>query len=276
MIGSGSLLTNCLKFAVPFIPPGSVQCIETEPAKFSNLQNVCSANDVEYCFLQSRKELNTFFEDISKGSLVLSIHNNYIFGKAAIENPKLKIVNFHNALLPKHPGRNAPSWAIYEGDAEAGISWHEVVPAIDKGNIIFQSSVPVTPVMTGISLTRSLVAKGLESFKILLPMLLNNSYRAVEQAGGEYKMHYAHEIPNNGFADTGWSATRLSVFMRALDYGAYPVFPKPSIMINDICREIESYRIAGPGETETKGEPSPDEFCAADERVSIWLNLKTD
>ena len=55
------------------------------------------------------------------------------------------IINYHNSLLPKHPGRFAEAWSIFEEDKKSGITWHLVVPEVDKGKIILQKDIEFPP-----------------------------------------------------------------------------------------------------------------------------------
>lgn len=275
VIGSGSLLTNCLKLICKQ-PHLSVKCIQTEKADFSNLTSICLENGTRYLSLNGKTEITNYFLDVSERSLVLSIHNNYIFSKAVLENNNLKIINFHNSLLPKHPGRNAPSWAIYEEDEKAGITWHEVIHEIDKGDIIFQNSVDINMRMTGLELTRICVNIGFEGFIEIFPLLLKNDYPTKEQQwDGKIKMHYAYEIPNEGIVDTGWTASKLSAFLRSVDYGLYRVFARPAIFHNGRYYHVDGYELSEPS-----NEPVADQgannkvLYFHDDRVSVKLKIK--
>jgi len=251
-IGSGSLLTNCLRVAA-VSAVGQITCIESETKEFSNLATVCTSLGVKYLSLTNRNEIAAFFQQVAEKTLVLSIHNNHIFSKASLSNENLRVVNFHNSLLPKHPGRNAPSWAIYEMDEKAGITWHEVVPEIDRGAIICQKEVAIEQTHTGIILTRLCVNLGLQSFQEIFPVLLNGSYSAVlQQPSAGSKMHYSYETPNDGVFDTNWPVKKMSAFLRSLDYGIYPIFPKAKVFLQNEWHTIEKYKLAPFGESSAK------------------------
>ena len=66
------------------------------------------------------------------------------FQKKIVSSENIVIINFHNALLPELPGRNAPSWSIYEGKDYTGITWHYVTEGVDEGDIIVQKKCDVT------------------------------------------------------------------------------------------------------------------------------------
>ena len=52
-------------------------------------------------------------------------------------------LNLHFSLLPRHRGVSPIAWAILSGDAEAGVTLHHMVEAIDAGDLIAQQRVPI-------------------------------------------------------------------------------------------------------------------------------------
>lgn len=64
-----------------------------------------------------------------------------------------RMLNIHPSLLPRHGGhgmygRHVHNAVVASGDTETGITIHRVSEEYDKGEIIFQVSVPVTPTDT--------------------------------------------------------------------------------------------------------------------------------
>jgi methionyl-tRNA formyltransferase len=273
VIGNGSLMTNCVKHIQKF-STAEIECIEYPKQNFSNLKIVCNSGGIAYRTFDRRVALKDFFLAINKNALVLSIHNSYIFPEQVLLNKNLRIINFHNSLLPGHPGRNAPTWAIYDMDKESGITWHEVIPEIDKGDIIQQKSIAIGPYITGMDLTRQCVNLGLETFKDIFPGLLKNDYCVTPQAPEmEVRMHYSHEIPNNGVLNRDWDIQKISAFLRSVDYGVYPIFEKPKICFHDKWFEVEKYKILQPPfMTTTKGNSEEVYFWG--EELSVKINIK--
>jgi methionyl-tRNA formyltransferase len=54
-------------------------------------------------------------------------------------------VNVHYSPLPRHRGRANVNWAVINGDREAAISIHEMLPDLDAGGLLFQQRVPIGP-----------------------------------------------------------------------------------------------------------------------------------
>jgi methionyl-tRNA formyltransferase len=61
----------------------------------------------------------------------------------ALEVPPLGCVNMHPSLLPRHRGPVPLAWALREGDAHVGVTWHRMDADFDTGAILAQAPVPV-------------------------------------------------------------------------------------------------------------------------------------
>lgn len=58
--------------------------------------------------------------------------------------PRLGAINFHDALLPRHPGPNATGWAFRMDDAETGLTIHGITSEFDTDLVLAQARVPIT------------------------------------------------------------------------------------------------------------------------------------
>ncbi|WP_230859306.1 methionyl-tRNA formyltransferase [Actinoplanes aureus] len=57
-------------------------------------------------------------------------------------------VNVHYAPLPRYRGRATVNWAIINGEPDAHIAIHCLVPELDAGGLLFTGSVPIGPADT--------------------------------------------------------------------------------------------------------------------------------
>jgi methionyl-tRNA formyltransferase len=60
---------------------------------------------------------------------------------AALDVPRFGSINNHPAFLPRHRGPIPISWAIREGDAQIGLTWHRMDAQLDTGPILAQAAV---------------------------------------------------------------------------------------------------------------------------------------
>jgi formyltetrahydrofolate-dependent phosphoribosylglycinamide formyltransferase len=66
-----------------------------------------------------------------------------VLSKEFVEKWIGRMINIHPSLLPKHKGAQAVKDAFEAGDKKTGCTVHYVVPEIDSGEIIIQSSVNI-------------------------------------------------------------------------------------------------------------------------------------
>jgi methionyl-tRNA formyltransferase len=63
--------------------------------------------------------------------------------QAALDVPRLGIINCHPALLPRHRGPIPISWAFRDGDGQYGLTWHRMDDQLDTGGILAQTTIPM-------------------------------------------------------------------------------------------------------------------------------------
>jgi methionyl-tRNA formyltransferase len=56
-----------------------------------------------------------------------------------------RIINLHNAPLPRYRGVSPINWALKNGEIEHGLTIHEITPGIDDGPIIAQLKYSIYP-----------------------------------------------------------------------------------------------------------------------------------
>ena len=241
ILGTGKLAVQCAREVQDFNIPVAVY--DTNQAESSLLRHSLQKKGV-VCTHSSAEEITNDLMSIKDRTLIISAVNPYIIPKKVLGKPNLLAINCHYALLPKHPGRNAEAWAIYEGDKETGITWHLMTQDIDSGDIISQKSLSISETDTSLKLLRSLEKLAFQSFCEFLPILLNNNHSSHPQdIQDQVKTHFSWEVPNEGFLDPEWPADKISAFLRAMDYGIVALLGKPKLMLEDKCYNWSSYRI---------------------------------
>lgn len=79
-----------------------------------------------------------------KCNIFVSMSFNQIFRKRLIDCTEHKIINCHAGKLPFYRGRNIINWALINDESEFGITVHYVDEGIDTGDIILQTTYPIT------------------------------------------------------------------------------------------------------------------------------------
>ncbi len=242
LVGSGSICISILKSLLKdnYCP---IMLLYKEH-NLSLLGNFVNNKKIENYSFHDKKELTEFLEKIQEKSLIISANNIYLFPTGIIDKPNLKIINFHNALLPHHRGMNAPTWSIYEMDKKAGITWHLVNKNIDDGEIIIQKEIKLNGTETAIYLIKQLMNLAFVAFEEIKDALLEWNLKTYPMKNDiPYQIHYSKDIPNNGIYNENWSFQQKSAFLRSLDWGCIPQFPKPIIKTSNGDLIIENYKI---------------------------------
>lgn len=232
-----------------------VEYIEYEVHPFNLAKKFAVAQGIDHCVIEDKEKLlEHFLEALSeRRTLIVSASNNYIFPEKLIENSNATIVNFHNALLPAYPGRNAPSWVIYYGEKQTGITWHYVSNTIDGGDIIIQKKCDIGPDMKAYELTAKLMQLAAEAFRESFEGILADAADRVKQPGaaGRRKIYKSSEIPGDGCFDPEDDPKDIFRLLRALDYGKSQIFPPACCILNGERVQIDRYKVAaerGPDE----------------------------
>lgn len=72
--------------------------------------------------------------------------------KEILEIPKHGFLNLHLSKLPQYAGLDSIFWALYNGEKEIGVTVHRADEKIDRGEIILQCVIPISPLDTEESL----------------------------------------------------------------------------------------------------------------------------
>ncbi|MDE7246813.1 MAG: hypothetical protein K2N43_02885 [Lachnospiraceae bacterium] len=224
-----------------------LEFIEHEIHPLSVTRQICEERDIPFSSLPDKRELGVYLGGIQEKTLIVSASNNYLFPASLVERADITIINFHNALLPDYPGRNAPSWVIYQGEKQTGITWHYVTAGVDEGNIIIQKTCEIGPDTKAYELTERLMDLACEGFFECFDGVLSESIEAKPQAfSKDRRMYRSTEIPVEGFWAMQEDAEKIYRLLRSVDYGKTSVFPPLQTVVNKERAEILRYRKISP------------------------------
>lgn len=245
IIGYGKAAGDILKYIADKRADYTYQLefIEHEPHALSVTKNICMERDIPFSRIPEKKVLAQYLGEIDEKTLIVSASNNFLFPKALVEQEHITIINFHNALLPNYPGRNAPSWVIYKGERETGITWHYVTAGVDEGNIIVQKRCEIGPDEKAYELTERLMNLACEGFAECFDAVLTKRLQAVPQKlSGERRMYLSKEIPGDGFLDCNGDTEAAYRLLRSVDYGKSEIFPPLRLTVQGREAVVVRYR----------------------------------
>lgn len=220
-----------------------LEFVEHEVHPFGITEEICRKREIPFARIEDKKELARYFDGIRERTLIISASNNFLFPQTLVEKENITIMNFHNALLPDYPGRNAPTWVIYMGEEETGITWHYVTAGIDEGNIIIQKKCVIGADCKAYELTEQLMDLAYEAFEECFDEVMEERVQAVPQRfSPDRRMYRSHEVPADGFIAMTQDAGEIYRLLRSVDYGKNDIFPRVQTVIGKKRAEILRYR----------------------------------
>lgn len=232
-----------------------LEFIEHEPHALSVTAQICTERGIPFASMPDKRALGRYLGEIQEKTLIVSASNNFLFPAALVERDNITIINFHNALLPDYPGRNAPSWVIYQGEERTGITWHYVTAGVDEGSIIIQKSCEIGPDTKAYELTERLMDLACEGFYECFDAVLreNAQARPQEMVPGR-RMYRSTEIPGDGFLNLEEKPEKVYRLLRSVDYGKSGIFPPLQTEVAGARAEILRYRKIAPGKKKEEAD----------------------
>lgn len=126
----------------------------------------------------------------------------------------IRFYGFHGSLLPRYRGNAPLVWQVINGEARAGVSFFELVDALDEGPIVGQTPFDISvDDSIGDVLGRAAAASEDLVKSHLLPLLLGRAeHRGQDQTLATY---CGGRIADDGLIDWSWTSVRIHNFIRA-------------------------------------------------------------
>lgn len=253
VIGYGKAAGDILKYIADRMVDYAyrLEFIEHEIHALSVTEDICTQRGIPFQRIPEKAVLARYLDEIAEKTLIVSASNNFLFPRALVEKDNITIMNFHNALLPNYPGRNAPSWVIFQGERETGITWHYVTAGVDEGNIIVQKRCEIRPDERAYELTERLMNLACEGFAECFDKVLAECAQAVAQnLSGKRHMYLSKEIPGDGFLDLAGEPEAAYRLLRSVDYGKSEIFPPLRLSVAGREAVVARYRKVAPEKRE--------------------------
>jgi methionyl-tRNA formyltransferase len=192
--------------------------------------------------------------------LLLSVYYTQIFRPAFLALFDGPAVNFHPSLLPRHRGTAPLIWAMVEGDAEVGVTVHELTPGVDDGPIVAQQRLRVADDDTGYSLQLKIAHVARDLAASLLDRLIAGQGLGPTRPQAGAGSHHRKRDPSVNHIDWAQPRVRVRNIVRALA----PPLPGAYTIVGGKTLVLEAVGL-GP---ETLGRPGAIEVRAG--AVLIW------
>lgn len=155
--------------------------------------------------------------------LLLNVHSLHVIHPEVVAAPRIGSFNLHPGPLPEYAGLNAPSWAIYHGEAHHGVTVHWMDAGIDTGPIAYAASFDLDEADTGLAVAGKCVRHGLPLIVQLVGDATTDPSQVPRVAQDRTRRRYfGGEPPCHGRIDWSRPAAEIERYVRAADYGPFP------------------------------------------------------
>lgn len=179
---------SCLIIGEGIIVQESIKILERH--SFSVVGIISEDVDIQSYAINNGIEIFDYKQDESKipyADYLFSVNNPKILNSKLLSKIKYNSINYHDSILPKNAGVNATSWAIINGDATAGVTWHLINVQIDRGDILIQKEYPIKQDETAYHLNSQNFNLALESLNELLVMLSSSVENCINKIVSDKK-----------------------------------------------------------------------------------------
>lgn len=246
IIGANKVACECVNIVCKSMDSNRVLALESSDDSMSMLKKICHKHQVDYTRLTDKSKITTYLDDkaAAKNTLIISANNRYIFKKPLVSKDNVTIVNFHYALLPAYRGINIPSWVIYNGEKETGITWHYVTEEIDHGRIIVQKKIQIKNNSTAFDITREGMRLSGAAFSEFFPKIMEEDIEGINVTyPEESKLYLSKDLPNEGKISVDDSIELIDKTLRSYDYGGIDMLPKLLVIDGEKTWEVQGYCI---------------------------------
>ena len=165
--------------------------------------------------------------------LLFSCYYRHMLKAPLLALPRRGALNLHGSLLPRYRGRCPVNWVLVHGETETGVTLHYMEEKADRGDIVGQKRVPITPEDTALTLFAKMTAAAGELMRETYPLL--RSGQAPRQPQDHTQATYfGGRRPADGLVD--WQQPAMVVYnlMRAVTHpypGAFTFFQERKLFI---------------------------------------------
>ena len=154
-------------------------------------------------------------EDLTLAETGLSWMYSQIISPVDLNRYPQGILNMHGGTIPEYRGASVLHWAIINGEQRLGITWHEMVEAVDAGPVWAESTIPIPTKASASDLRIDMIAEGIRLFPNAWERFRNPDAipRYPNLADGRA---WPQRGPSDGLIEPGWPSERVYNIVRAL------------------------------------------------------------
>jgi len=151
-------------------------------ADYSDLTNVCKKKNIPYKYVDDINSKDNI-EWIKKlnPDIIFCFGWSYLIKKELLKLPKMGIVGYHPANLPKNRGRHPLIWALALGLKKSASTFFFMKEGVDDGDILSQEEFEILYEDDAKTLYEKVTNLALKQIEEFLPKLENKTYKTKKQ-----------------------------------------------------------------------------------------------
>ncbi len=155
--------------------------------------------------------------------LLLNVHSLHRIRPEVIEAARIGGFNLHPGPLPRYAGLNAPSWALYHGEAEHAVTVHWLAAELDRGAVAFVERFPIREADTALTVSTRCLELGLPLVQRVVDLAAADpaAIPRVPQDPASWRW-FGRRRPGSGCVDWTKPARDVVNLIRACDYHPLP------------------------------------------------------
>lgn len=174
--------------------------------------------------------------------VIFCVGLSQLIKKEILSIPKIGVIGYHPALLPKNRGRHPIIWALALGLRRTGSTFFFMDEGADSGDILSQEVVSIDYTDDAASLYDKLDACALKQIENFFPMLVDGLYKKIlkKQNSLEANTWRKRGVPD-GLIDFRMTSFAIYNLVRALTHpyvGAHIIYNETSVKVwnvEEIC-----------------------------------------
>jgi methionyl-tRNA formyltransferase len=159
---------------------------DAAPSPVAPLMVTDAPQGLDLHFIEKRRSIAPLLRAY-EADLAICTGFPWLIPAEAIEVPRLGIVNGHPSLLPRYRGPFPVAWAVRNGEAEIGLTYHLMDAAFDTGPVLAQATVPLADDETWDDLQGKLGDLAPELLTTVFERLARGDRGDAQQGEGEYQ-----------------------------------------------------------------------------------------
>ena len=198
-------------------------------ADFSDLTDICQLNSIPYHYESvDQRGLSAEFLENYQLDLIYCFGWSYLLDDTVLSIPKIGVIGFHPAQLPKNRGRHPIIWALALGLKETASTFFKMDSFADSGPIISQHMVDIMPDDKASDLYQKILDMAAGQVRTFTLQFFNQQVKFISQDDTE-ATYWRKRGRADGLIDWRMSAQGVYNLVRALA----PPYPCAEFKIGD-------------------------------------------